>query len=83
MQEICNNVRNMVKQITDLHTDEFENNASLMEIGFASNSYIKLVVMLEDFYDIEFDDDDLIFSNFISISKIAELVDKHLKEKAK
>lgn len=54
-----------------------------MEIGFASNSYIKLVVMLEEFYDIEFDDDELIYSNFISISKIAELVEIHLKEKNK
>lgn len=71
----------MVNQITDLHTDELDFTASLMDFGFNSKSYIKLVVMLEDSYDIEFDDEELIYSNFISIAKIAELVDTHLKER--
>lgn len=80
MQAICNNIRGMVNRITDVCIDELDYTASLMDFGFDSISYIKLVIMIEDAYDIEFDDEELVYSNFTSIAKIAELVDTYLKD---
>lgn len=81
MNEICDNIKNIIGQIADIQTSELNNDVALMDIGFNSISYIKLVVMLEENYNIEFDDDSLVYSSFASVSKIAELVHKYVAAK--
>lgn len=59
-----------------LETDrEVEADAELKQSGFDSVLIMQLIVELEQSYDIEFDDDDMLQENFSTIRKIAERIE--------
>lgn len=58
---------------------DFELN--LEDSGFNSRSYIQLVVMLEEFYNISIDDKDLEFENFQTVNDICGMVEHYVEEK--
>lgn len=59
-----------------LETDrEVEADAELKQSGFDSVLIMQLIVELEQSYDIEFDDDDMLQENFSTIRKVAERIE--------
>lgn len=50
---------------------EILENSKLADLGINSMSFIKLVVGLEDKFDIEFDDDDLDVTRFKTVGDVA------------
>ena len=46
----------------------------LIEAGFDSMNIINYILMIEERFGFEFDDDDLVLDNFRSIKKIADYV---------
>ncbi|PYG88225.1 phosphopantetheine binding protein [Ruminiclostridium sufflavum DSM 19573] len=67
--------------ITALKRDESEfaditDDTDLREHGLDSITSIETIVMLEEAYDINVDDDDLYIENFNTIGKIMTLLDK-------
>lgn len=53
----------------------FESNDSLSEVGLDSLSFIKIVITIEQEFDIDFDDVALEFSQFTSLSKLCEYIE--------
>lgn len=54
-----------------------EDDTSLLEIGISSIQFISLIVLLEEFYGIQFEDDDLLFANIDTIKKIQAVLEKY------
>lgn len=55
-----------------------DSNSNLETYGLESIEAIKLVVSLEEAYDFEFRDEDLIFDKFNTINKLLNLLDGYL-----
>ena len=61
----------LVKTIAEISNDE-----NLYNLGLDSLNVVKLVVGLEDEFDIEFEDDDIAGGNWKNINTIVELLKK-------
>ena len=67
-----------------LNTEENENKINitedldLSEIGLTSINMINLIVYLEDTFDFDFDDDELLLENLNTVTKIEECINKTL-----
>ena len=48
------------------------------DLGFDSIMMIELIVEIEEEFDIEIDDEDLVFEEFDHFSSLVEIVDKQL-----
>ncbi len=70
----------VVKVLTDIaesnfgDTDIMSCKGDLIEAGFDSMNIINYILMVEERFGFEFDDDDLIIDNFRTIEKIADYV---------
>ena len=70
-----------VRQIIDGFHKNLENvdeNDNLQRLGFDSVDFVKLVVEIENKFDIFVEDEDLLFENFDTINKITEYVENAL-----
>lgn len=74
VQEIKEVVLEVIKRDYPDHTAELEEDVDLSEYGVSSVMYINVTVLLEVKYDIVFEDEKLDFTNYNTISKLAEYV---------
>lgn len=51
---------------------------NLMDFGLDSISMVKVVVIIEEIYNISIPDEDLLFENFNSIEKITQYIQEHI-----
>lgn len=81
--EIQNNIKEVLKKY--VHKQESMQNIkaddSLLELGINSISFIKIIVQLENVFDIEFPEKDLKSKSFDSLNDIAVYVESKLNEK--
>lgn len=70
---IITDVTNKVKEVLQYNQDIYVNQ-DLAEIGLDSLASVTLLVELEEMYNIEFDDEEMLFENFSTITKINNLV---------
>lgn len=66
--------------IKNIETEEIniDIETDLREHGMNSINCIKIIVAIEDFYGFEFDDEDLILENFVTINNLAEYVNRKI-----
>ena len=72
MGNIDNDVIKIVDDIADEKyiDNETQLNTKLIELGIDSLRFIRLIVQLEEEFDIEFDDNDLMLENFKDIQML-------------
>ncbi|MFE9279566.1 phosphopantetheine-binding protein [Paenibacillus glucanolyticus] len=58
---------------------EIEHDADLILLGLDSIKTVNLIVCLEDFFDITFEDHELFVSNFSSISKVVSIIEQKVE----
>lgn len=79
------NIREGVIEILSKYSEHdnikeyFENNDELSEIGVDSISFIKIIIELEQKFDVEFDDVALEFSSLNSFKKLCEYIEELCK----
>lgn len=74
-----NTIVNLVKEILEIgYEEQMMLEDDLCEKGLDSIKAIELVVALEDLYDIQIYDEDLLVSNFSSIQQILKLLNKYV-----
>ncbi|WP_340019599.1 acyl carrier protein [Paenibacillus sp. FSL H3-0457] len=78
--EIHKTVIRLIQEILN-HNLEILNDEDLDSIGLDSLKAINLIVQLEETYEIEFDDEELIFENFSNINVITEQITNKLSLK--
>lgn len=81
MENLRNEIIDIIKENSSYPDVEgyLNENDDLTEIGLDSISFIKIIVALEQNYDIEFDDISLDFSNFDSFNKLCDFVKESIE----
>lgn len=74
--EILGIVMEVVAKVLIKEIYEINSEITLDELGLNSITFVKIVVELEDQFDIEFDDDRLVMSKFKSLKEISEYIEK-------
>lgn len=77
---VCSKIQELIKagDIENGMAIEDVNSETLLdELGVNSISYIKIVVALEEQFEIEFDEDDLEFGMIKSIGDLIKIVEKY------
>lgn len=79
---ISSQIECMVKSALELDPQfALASTEDLSTYGFDSLRSVELIVDLEEHFDIEFDDEELLFNNFSTIDKIVEMVSNKLHVK--
>ncbi|PWW03207.1 phosphopantetheine binding protein [Paenibacillus cellulosilyticus] len=73
-------IQQCLLQIMTTSQNELPGDYNLLSIGMDSMLYIRLVVELEDLFNIEIHDDDLLLDNFSTPASIFELINKYFPE---
>ncbi len=60
---------------------EVDEKVTIQSLGINSIEYIKIVVMLEQKFDIEFDDDDLVIDTNITLGELMQKIEQIIMEK--
>lgn len=69
----------IINELLDESVGEFDNNTDIISSGLLDSlSIVKLLVFVEDTFDVSFDDS-LELENFKSVNSISKLVEKKLK----
>ncbi|SDN48756.1 acyl carrier protein [Fictibacillus solisalsi] len=79
MKRMSNNeqvIMNCLKKV--LHNVEFDHESNLLDLGIDSMTFIRLVVEIEDEFDIEIEDEEIVLQNFESVESIVKLVERNL-----
>lgn len=67
-------------ELINTNNAEIDKNDDLIDLGLDSFNCIQLIVLLEDTYSIEFNDDDLSLETVSSVSKIVDYILKQREE---
>ncbi|MEC2074262.1 acyl carrier protein [Alkalihalophilus marmarensis] len=67
-------ITNILKEL--LNKEEIDKSEDLTKIGLDSITSIELIVDLEEEFSIEFDDSELLLSNFETIDLIQKMIEK-------
>ena len=86
-ESIRNETEKRVLEIISESLDDGRNQnvtleSTLEQLNVASIDFIKIIVGLEEEYDIEFDDEMLLFESFMDVTSIVDYVLKKLEETA-
>lgn len=73
--------KSKLMEIFQLEENAIVLDVSLSKIGVSSIYYIKMVVGMEDLFNIEFDDECLDYEKFETLSEILEYIKKKISEK--
>lgn len=74
-----NELRLLLKEL-DFETVNVTMDTNLREIGVDSITLMQLIVLIEEKYDIEIEDDDIVEENWETISKIMSTVEKYINQ---
>ena len=67
----------MKVDLDETEVNEIDGDEDLAQYGLESITSIQLVVMLEEKYNIVFDNDDLLMSKYNTINKLVKLLEKY------
>ncbi|QUH29845.1 acyl carrier protein [Vallitalea guaymasensis] len=73
--------KSKLMEIFQLEENAIVLDVSLSKLGVSSIYYIKMVVGMEDIFNIEFDDECLDYEKFETLSEILEYIKKKISEK--
>lgn len=80
--KVFNEVAGKITEILDDKDLKLQDDILLKSLGMNSISFIKLLVFIEDTYDVEFDDEDLVMENYVVfadvIDKICSMISEEL-----
>lgn len=85
MNPIQSEIRNFVAEnfLFGEDPESLQNDDSFLETGIIdSTGVLELVAFIEDQYDVEVDDDELVPENLDSINRLIDFIDSKLKELA-
>ncbi|MGR6765254.1 acyl carrier protein [Paenibacillus sp. T2-29] len=71
--EVFNGIQKIIKNII-FEVADISPSTNLIDLGITSILFIEIIVSIELKFDIEFDDEDLLFDNFIDVNSLFEYV---------
>ena len=80
IQDICIEIRHIIETTVNdelfISIQELDNNDDLFLVGVDSLNVISIILRLEEFYEIEFEDNELSMENLKTIESIALMIEK-------
>lgn len=73
---ISERVASIIQDTLQVSRSEFAQTENLIELGMTSLSFVKLIVVLETEFNIEFDDDDFLMDKFEFLDDFVSYVQK-------
>lgn len=73
-----NEVISIIEKVLEIEGFDGNTVQDLREIGMDSLLFIRLVVEIEEHFEIEIDDEDLLMDNFITLDNILQVVSKYV-----
>lgn len=77
-EDILNVLMEEIVNLTKSVATNLKDESLIKEVGLNSIDFVKLLVYIEEKFDILFEDDDLIISDEISLGNLAEKIEKYL-----
>lgn len=77
--DIENNVKKIIAEIMDVKEKEIDSNYSFIDNDMSSLAFIKLVIMVENMFDFEFDDDDLDIKVLGTCNDLVQYIEKNTR----
>lgn len=82
MKEDINNVISIIKETISIDEGvDISSNTEISSLGINSLNFLKIIVEIEEAYDIEFDDNELNFDYFNTIESVVKLIDSKTKNR--
>lgn len=75
-------LKEIIAQSLDVDVSTIGNEFNLIDAGFDSISFIKMIILIENLFSIEFDDDDLSIFTLSTLSILTEYIEQKLKTAA-
>ncbi|MNW40286.1 Acyl carrier protein [compost metagenome] len=75
---ISERVASIIQDTLQVSRSEFAQTENLIELGMTSLSFVKLIVLLETEFNIEFDDDDFLMDKFEFLDDFVSYVQKKI-----
>lgn len=74
MNNIIEKINELVKGIVGEEKKQLTSDTPFNEIGLDSLEYMNFIIKVEDAFDIEFEDEDLLFDNYEKVSDFVEKI---------
>jgi acyl carrier protein len=71
--EMLSGIMSKIKELFNVQSN-FGANDDLTLIGLDSLRFVNLIVVLEEMYDVSFDDDEFLVENFTTVQKIIDRI---------
>lgn len=68
-------IKGKIIDTLDNANTEINEESSISQLGVSSIAYVKLLIFIEEEFDIMFDDDDLLMSDDITIKELAKKIE--------
>lgn len=73
-----NRIKKVISLLAVIDKKDIENEDALVELGIDSLKTVELIIMLEDKFDIRFNNSDLLFGKLIQVKDVINLVKKYI-----
>lgn len=68
-------IKEKVIETLDSDNTEVNEESNISQLGVSSIAYVKLLIFIEEEFDIMFDDDDLLISDDITVKELAKKIE--------
>lgn len=78
-EEVYGEVKELVLKVLEIQKNQQTiDETSLINLGLDSIKTISLVILIEEHFGIELEDEDLLFENYSSIERITQMIKKYI-----
>ena len=73
--EDMNKLKKIIAQVKEVDESEIKQDFNLVDAGFNSITFIKLIIAIENYFSFEFEDDDLDIFKLQTLNKLVEYIE--------
>lgn len=73
--EDMNKLKKIIAQVKEVDESEIKQDFNLVDAGFNSITFIKLIIAIENYFSFEFEDDDLDIFKLQTLNELAEYIE--------
>lgn len=77
--EVFSQVKELLLEVLEKRNNkEIIEKTALSDLGLDSITTISLIILIEEHFNIELDDEDLLFENYSSVERITQMIKKYV-----
>lgn len=77
--EVFSQVKELLLKVLEKRNNkEIIEKTALSDLGLDSITTISLIILIEEHFNIELDDEDLLFENYSSVERITQMIERYV-----